>query len=318
MHVTFYGTRGSVPVAGARFQKYGGNTTCVRIDSPCLPSQHWLAIDGGTGIVPLGKDALAGNIKELSLLMTHHHHDHNQGLLMCPLTFHKGVRVNCYGPIEYQVGPKQVMEQIMRPPYFPVKFAIVQDHFRFKPIEHPESTVLVFHPEGGAKITTVNTLDGIKRKQPCQIPMNGGCYPLGECLLVTMIKTEHPEYAVSYRITEGPTGKTFVFLTDHENTDGLPPKLRAHLKGTDLLAADCQYSRKKYDAMTAGFGHSTPDYCVRLAKFGEVPRLMLTHHDPESGDEQVDAILQEALAAAETQGYTGNILPCADFLTVEV
>ena len=31
MIVKFYGTRGSVPVCDANFQKFGGNTTCISI-----------------------------------------------------------------------------------------------------------------------------------------------------------------------------------------------------------------------------------------------------------------------------------------------
>ena len=31
MKVTFYGTRGSIPICDKEFQQFGGNTTCIQI-----------------------------------------------------------------------------------------------------------------------------------------------------------------------------------------------------------------------------------------------------------------------------------------------
>ncbi|MBU2258088.1 MAG: hypothetical protein KJ926_03090, partial [Candidatus Omnitrophica bacterium] len=67
-------------------------------------------------------------------------------------------------------------------------------------------------------------------------------FPVNECLIIKMLKAEHPEYTVSYRFEEMPTEKVFVFLTDHENTDGFPAKLLGHIKGADLIIQDCQFS----------------------------------------------------------------------------
>jgi hypothetical protein len=52
---------------------------------------------------------------------------------------------------------------------------------------------------------------------------------IDECLVVFMHKSHHPEHTVSYRIEERPTGKTFIFMTDHENEDGLSKSLRNYL-----------------------------------------------------------------------------------------
>ena len=106
MKVVFYGTRGSIPVASADKVECGGNTTCLRIDSSCLPENQWLVVDGGSGIVPLGVDALKAGVKEVCLLFTHYHHDHTQGLFLCPLLFNKSVRLRCFGPVELGVNPQ--------------------------------------------------------------------------------------------------------------------------------------------------------------------------------------------------------------------
>jgi len=137
-------------------------------------------------------------------------------------------------------------------------------------------------------------------------------------LVIRMVRTNHPERAISYRFEERPTGKVFVFMTDHENTDGVSGDLRRHLQGVDTLVIDCQYPRWKYDKFTANFGHSTPDYCVRLAAETGVRELGLTHHDPLSTDEDVDKILEEARVAANNRGYTGPISALADFTEIEI
>jgi phosphoribosyl 1,2-cyclic phosphodiesterase len=97
MRVTFYGTRGSCPVAHRSKGRYGGNTTCVRIDSPCLPDGHWLVIDAGTGILPLCADFAAAGGTEVTILHTHYHHDHTQGLALSTFPYRKEVPVTLYG-----------------------------------------------------------------------------------------------------------------------------------------------------------------------------------------------------------------------------
>ena len=52
MKVKFYGVRGSLPVCGREFERYGGNTTCIRI---LREKANRIAIlDAGTGIRNLG------------------------------------------------------------------------------------------------------------------------------------------------------------------------------------------------------------------------------------------------------------------------
>ncbi len=106
MKVTFYGTRGSCPVACTSKIKYGGNTTCLRIESPCLPAGQWLVIDAGTGIVPLSADFVQGGEQEVTILQTHYHHDHTQGLALSTFPYLKQVPVNIYGPKDQGIGPR--------------------------------------------------------------------------------------------------------------------------------------------------------------------------------------------------------------------
>jgi len=133
-----------------------------------------------------------------------------------------------------------------------------------------------------------------------------------------MLYTDHPENTISFRFEERPTGKVFVFLTDEENRDGLPLDLRRHVSGANLLIQDAQYDREKYDTRTAGFGHGTPDYVIRLAKMCGVTRVGLTHHDPLSTDADIQSILAEAQAQLGSEDEQIEIFACKDSSQLEV
>lgn len=317
MKVKMRGTRGSVPVAGLSHIYFGGNTTCVQIESECIPKSSWLLVDTGTGAIPLGSEALAAGIKDLRVLYTHFHHDHTQGALLMPQVYIPGIKLYLYGPEENGVGPAEVSKTLMNPPLHPVDYVEVARDIWCKGMKHPSKMVMIIHPEGGYKLMEVDEFLTDDGKDPAQVKMgNSGKYPIKDCLVIRMHRSNHPERTICYRFEERPTGKVFVFLTDHENTDGIPAALRNHLRGADLLVMDSQYSRERYDKSTAGFGHGTPDYCVRVAQAVGAKRLGLTHHDPNSSDQDIWRIEKEAQLFAETIGYQGEVFACRDYLSV--
>lgn len=317
MIVTTYGTRGSIPVAGVKNAKYGGNTTCLHIKSPCLPQDTYLVIDAGSGLMPLNSNGLAVRVKEVILFFTHYHHDHTQGLLLAPWTYMKtDVKLRLYGPEEHGIGPKQMLDHLMRPPFHPVSLPEVftKDHMEFKGIQHPAEMAFVVHPQGGLKLCALHELEAAESGAHGQMVFRKSTrYSLRECLVVRMFRSNHPERTISYRFEERPTGRVFVFLTDHENQDSTPLALRNHLRGADLLIMDSQYTRNQYENGKAGFGHGTPDFCVGVANEMGIKELGLTHHDPQASDEAVDGVLREAHAAAESIGYGGLVKACRDF-----
>jgi phosphoribosyl 1,2-cyclic phosphodiesterase len=294
--------------------RYGGNTTCLRIDSACTPRGEWLVVDAGTGIVPLAQDFMKENGSSLTLLHTHYHHDHTQGFLLSAFPFLKRVPVSLWGPVEHRRGPRRIYEELMTSPHFPVEFRDIAGHIECHNIEYPNVTILVFHPQGGCTKIFQEDFDRATDTTG-QISFGQKKYNLAECLVVKMHKSHHPEQTISFRFEEGPSKEVFVFLTDNENRDGVSQEMASHLLGADLLVADCQYTRKKYDTMTAGWGHGTPDHVICLAKKTGVKHVGLTHHDPLSSDDDIDSIL----ATAQTEGGNEiNVFACADYTTVDV
>jgi ribonuclease BN (tRNA processing enzyme) len=298
--------------------KYGGNTTSLRVHSECLPNGVALAIDAGSGHTALSNDLLKGGVMKVWMLFTHWHHDHTQGLMLAPHTFIPVAEMTVWGPKEHNFGPNEVFADLMKAPHFPVNFARLRHRFNCKPLENIGTQVLAIHPEGGHVLMQHHIYETLL-KEGKQITFGKQRFPETECLIVRMLKTTHPEYTVSYRFEERPTGKVFVFLTDHENTDGMPKDLLSHIRSANLLIQDCQYSRKRYEEQTAGFGHGTPDYCVETAAAAGVACLGLTHHDPNASDKDVETRLEEAQKFADKRKLEGlKIFACEDYGEYEV
>ncbi len=74
MTVTFWGARGSIPTPSEQMLRYGGNTSCVSVET----GDRVLILDAGTGIRQLGRELL-GTDKQIYLLLTHLHADHVHG-----------------------------------------------------------------------------------------------------------------------------------------------------------------------------------------------------------------------------------------------
>jgi len=77
MHIRCWGSRGQIPVSGAEYNKYGGDTTCIEIRSN---SGDIIVIDAGSGIRHLGARLLEEKCRKISIVFTHLHLDHILGL----------------------------------------------------------------------------------------------------------------------------------------------------------------------------------------------------------------------------------------------
>lgn len=76
IRVRFWGTRGSIPVSGPEFERYGGNTPCIELQC----GEHRLIFDAGSGIREAGEAMAAEGVSHYDLFFTHSHYDHIMGL----------------------------------------------------------------------------------------------------------------------------------------------------------------------------------------------------------------------------------------------
>lgn len=254
MRVRFWGVRGSTPTPLAENLKFGGNTSCVEVQTP---SGERLIFDAGTGIRALGQMMMQeapGEAVHANIFLTHFHWDHIQGIpffapLYCTnntVTFHSGRTGRAL---------QDTLEGQMAQPYFPVDFAQVAAHRSF--LEMDADAVLEI---GGAAIR-----------------------PFG---------LNHPQGASGYRIECGKS--VVVYATDFEHGHAeFDKQLLLFSQGADILICDSQYTPKEYESH-GGWGHSTWLHATQLARNAGAKQLVLFHHDPTHDDHLMAKIQTEA------------------------
>src|SRR5438270_10124287 len=107
---------------GAGTVRYGGNTSCVEVR--CC--DEIIILDAGTGLRPLGLSLLKefkNRPLNLTLLLTHTHWDHIQGLPFFEPIYHPHCRLRILGCEGARKGLVDALTGQMESSYFPVPFA---------------------------------------------------------------------------------------------------------------------------------------------------------------------------------------------------
>lgn len=255
MEIEFFGVRGSIAVSGPRFVRTGGNTACVLVRH----EGHRLVLDGGTGLGALG-DTLGVQPIEATLLFSHVHWDHVQGVPFFAPAYHPGSRLTIAGATRGGTGIRDALAAQMKPPLFPI------------------------------------TLDALRAELTFADLAAGRPVELGP-FRVTPLDQPHPDGVFAYRVEAG--GRVMVYATDVEHGGAVDPALVRLAEGADLLVHDAQYTDPEYLAGKRGWGHSTWEEAVEVARRAGVGRLALFHHDPRRDDDAVavlEARARESLA----------------------
>ena len=263
MEIRFYGVRGSTPCAGEATARYGGNTASVVLtDADHEP----ILLDLGTGLRYFGTEQAVGEALDAHALVTHLHWDHVQGLPFCRPLFVEGSTLTVYGPSHDGVGFGDAFDQLMRPPFFPIRAD-----------ELPGSIEFVTLDEG------VHAIAGAK---------------------VTSLEVPHTDRTFGYRIERG--GCTVAYVSDHQQpVDGttIAPSVLELCADVDVLIHDAQYTPAEF-AQKSQWGHCTISYALHVAAASRAKKLVLFHHDPSHDDEMLDALLVEARAEGAALGLT--------------
>ena len=131
MRVKFWGTRGSVPTPGRTTEKFGGNTACVEI----FQGDDRLILDAGTGIRELGLLMLEQAPKTASMLFSHVHWDHIQGLPFFTPLFLPKYRFSIFAPPQFKSSLEKVLYKQMAPDVFPVDFGDLAAKIKFETLD---------------------------------------------------------------------------------------------------------------------------------------------------------------------------------------
>jgi ribonuclease BN (tRNA processing enzyme) len=112
-------------------------------------------------------------------------------------------------------------------------------------------------------------------------------------LSVSSFDVQHPQGGIGYRI-EGPN-RSIGIVTDHESAPDCDDIVAAAIEGVDILVHDAQYLPDEA-ASHVGWGHSTWEDAVRMAKRVGASELILTSHEPSRTDTQIESMVSDASA----------------------
>ena len=254
----FWGVRGSIPTPGPNTAVFGGNTSCVEVRC----GEDVIILDGGTGLRELGDDLASSTTPvETSILFSHAHWDHIQGMPFFAPGFSADSKLHLFGSPEGGTL-EELLHNQMSGPHFPVDLHALPAEIDFNPVEV------------------------------------GTSFRIGRHFAVTAARLNHPGGVLAYRVEA--LGRSIVYATDTEHSaDGtIDQALVALAEDADVLIYDAQYTPAELDGVDGtcrrGWGHSTWVEAVRVADAARVDRLILFHHDPARDDRAVAAIESQA------------------------
>jgi len=262
MKITCWGARGSIPVSGTEYVKYGGDTTCIEVRSK---DNDIIIIDAGTGIRKLGNKLLAEEKRPLHLLFTHAHWDHLMGFPFFKPIYMKGTRISMYGCPYAQESIKDILSKSMIAPYFPIDFGQLQAEI----VSHRvcEETFDI----GPIHITNIQL----------NHPNQGMGYKFTEDGKSFVFLTDNE---LTLQHSGGREYQNYVRFA----------------AGASLLIHDAEYTETQYK-LTKGWGHSVYTDALRLALDAEVGQFGLFHHNQERTDADLDKMVDDCRRIVEKE-----------------
>ncbi len=267
--LTVLGCRGSLPVSGPDFARYGGGTSSYLY----MTDKEAIFLDAGTGILNLPD---VGE-RRVSLLITHSHIDHILGL---PAFFGAMGRreLSIYGATNAGRSMRQQLDLYMRKPLWPVGIDIFPSKKNFIEVKEDGEPFYI----GDVRVTAA----------PANHPGGSTLYKL-ECSGTSVVYAtdfEHeelPEDRKPERMEDAPMGPEIERYYTHPME-----ALGSFAKDADLVLFDGQYTPEEY-VKCKTFGHSTYEKGIELMKIAGIKKMALVHHAPVNTDDIIDGMAKE-------------------------
>jgi len=282
--IRLWGVRGSIPVPGKSTVRYGGNTSCVEVRA----DGEIIVLDAGSGIRLLGlalDKEFGPRSMKLTLLISHTHWDHIQGLPFFSPAYNRKNLIRVLGYEGARAGLAKILASQMETPFFPVSLRELPSHLAIEELKEMEFQI------GNVEVRSKFS--------------------------------NHPGICAGYRLFT--SSGSIAYFPDSEPYEQLKQQLASRdgisedeardfataertkmvefIQGCDLAILDTQYTDEEY-AQHIGWGHSSLSSVVSLALDAEVRQLLLFHHDPNHDDEMVDKMVEHARALVKKSGKT--------------
>jgi len=280
--IRLWGVRGSIPVPGKSTVRYGGNTSCVEVRA----DGEIIVLDAGSGIRLLGlalDNEFGSRSMKLTLLISHTHWDHIQGLPFFTPAYNQKNLIRVLGYEGARAGLATILASQMETPFFPVSLRELPSHLAIEELKEME-------------------------------------FQIGKVEVHSRF-ANHPGICAGYRLFT--SSGSIAYFPDNEPYEALKLQLASRdgisedeardfataertkmvefIQGCDLVILDTQYTDEEY-AKHIGWGHSSLSSVVSLGLDANVGKLLLFHHDPNHDDEMIDQMVEHASALVKKSG----------------
>ena len=262
------GCRGSMPISGPAFTRYGGATSSYLY----MTDKEAIIIDAGTGILNLPD---LGS-RRISLLISHSHIDHILGLPMFigPLG---AKELSIYGATHEQLTIRQQLDTYLKRPLWPVGLDAFSANINYVDVKENAAPFQI----GDVTVTAV----------PSNHPGGSTIYKL-ECQGTSVV------YASDFEHEELPDDRKDIVAIeaatasakDSASKDLITQMMSSPLdaltafsQNADLLLYDAQYTPEEYQKCK-NFGHSTAEKANELKRSANIKQTLLVHHAPGHTD----------------------------------
>jgi phosphoribosyl 1,2-cyclic phosphodiesterase len=224
-----------------------------------------IILDAGTGLRQLGISLLKefkSKPLNLTLLISHTHWDHIQGLPFFAPIYESRCRLRVLGSEGARNRLESALTGQMESTYFPVPFSKLPSNIEIEELHD----------------------------------FNFAIGPT----LVSAHRANHPGFTVGYRLFS-PDGVICFFPDTEPRQGGDDRDMIEFIRDADVLILDSQYDREEYKTHT-GWGHGCVDDSVALALKAGVKKLVLFHHDPDHNDKKIDSFVTYARKLVKKAG----------------
>ncbi len=254
MKIRFWGVRGSIPAPGPETNRYGGNTSCVSVTTG---GGELIILDMGTGLMHLGNHLLGTEFGKgggrATILLSHTHWDHIQGLGFFAPVFIPGNRFELHGHGRSSSMLEGILEGQMNPNFSPLY-----------------------------------TLKNLGAAFEVRAVVPGEPFTVGGVRVTAQPNPHGTVTALAFRLDEG--GHSFVYAPDVGYGPGGPsPEVLALYRGADALLHDTTYTPGDHAARQSR-GFSSYEQAADAAIAAGVRRLITFHYDQDYSDADVDAL----------------------------
>jgi phosphoribosyl 1,2-cyclic phosphodiesterase len=253
MYIKCWGSRGSIPVSGKEYLKYGGDTTCIEIRAK---SDDIIIIDAGTGIRKLGNQLIKEKQYKFHFIFTHAHWDHVMGFPYFKPLYFKNAQFQMHRCPFHSKFVETILSKVMAPPNFPVKYSDIKAKMTYTEACPTEFKI------GSVKVVPI----------PLNHPNSGSGYKFIEDGKTFVFLTDNE---LGYIHPGGLSYSEYMQFSS----------------GADLLIHDAEYTPKEYKIFM-DWGHSVYTDVLKLAFEANVKKLGLFHLNQERTDKGMDNIVK--------------------------